>query len=287
MVILLILWALIKIVPANECPFVHSMNWMPEDRLVSEDYQLHTLQPFSSNIFNSLRDVNEVIKDRHDVDEMLAKDKMVCSLGQTLVEQGMNMEIGVSVLHNHFQLEDNEYMLLKEASGDAIFIGSVMTKENVTEDTQPIFVPYMFKFDDNQNIYPLQYIVDYDGTLTAKFQDLISNDLRNIAHLLKTNNMLDKIGIFIRYYDGPTFPLNEQTDVKRREQWFTTELPQSANTSTLITAYTFDASDGYVYQNCEIGCVWYSSCFSDCETDNDDKHYSSHHDHGHHETGHR
>eukprot|EP01084_Bolivina_argentea_P063360 115715_1 len=251
------------------------------------------LEPFSVNVFNNLRNVDEAVNEETVLGKVIERDNILSVFGQLLIEYGLNDIMGASILHNHYHLQnDNEIVVLTDAGetrGNDVFVTYV--KNIAFNDTghtvEDALVPYMFKYEYNVenntwNMYPLQYIIDLDGSIRQRFVIIFDESniqlLSKIGSLLYQNDMMDKIGIFIKHYNADQV-LSERTNTNKRTQTFVVQnITTNLKNKLLVTAFSWKGSacpsSGTAIAGCN--CAATRDCNAWCVDDGDGGHNSGH-----------
>jgi len=138
--------------------------------------------PYSPEHFTALLEFENVI------DKIPIVEASASIAGELFSKHGMVATAGLSMLHKHFELSDDE-LLVEEVVGDQSFIRPV-----VTEDKSSL-LPYMFKLiesgeDGAFKLIPLEY-APAAIVSNEKLQHLVSNEafIAEFGTLLKQHQV--------------------------------------------------------------------------------------------------
>ena len=141
---------------------------------------LDLVQPFSTDKFNRLGRLNRIIQCYGiNEDEQVARiEQVIDHLTNVFVKHGMHDLLGVSLVHNHFQLNDGEIVQtaikpirtnsnISACMGEGLMEAATNKHAFYTEtvssaSSSSIAIPYMWAYDkEAKQYFPMQY---FDGT---------------------------------------------------------------------------------------------------------------------------
>lgn len=185
---------------------------------------LDLVQPFSTDKFNRLGRLNRIIQ-CHGVNEgeQVARiEQVIDHLANVFIKYEIHDLLGVSLVHNHFQLNDGEIVqtaikpirtnpnvnacmgedLIQAATNEQAFY-----TETVSASSSSAAIPYMWAYDkDTKHYFPMQY---FDGSSAEMRQRLskLSERVNFPAFLqeyqeeLKKYGLESDLGFFLHYQD--------------------------------------------------------------------------------------
>jgi len=132
-------------------------------------------------------------------------------LGDVICEYGLDESFGISLLHKHFSISDNE-ALVETRTDDEIRVSTMTYSSNLT--------PYLWKFENSEGIwYPLEFSSS-DAVMRFN-QKLDSQFLKAFGMRLKELGLADVFGLStlhrLNFASNDEVALLENTDHEARQ----------------------------------------------------------------------
>lgn len=143
----------------------------------------------------------------------------IARVGEIICGHNMQHLLGVNLLHKHFQLDENEFLLKK------------IDKRTNTAQIKPTGVqdlacgvPYLWSFskysDGKHGMYPLEYVVD-DGSISDRVLQILENHtaLASISEYIVANRVETLLGVCLLHESvsmSPAEVMVEETDSLQR-----------------------------------------------------------------------
>lgn len=186
---------------------------------------LTLIQPFSTEKFNQLGRLNRIIQchGANEGEQVARIEQVVDQLAKVFVKHQMHDLLGVSLVHNHFLLNDGEIVQTDIATLHAnANVNTCMGKDLMAAtSTDQVFctktvsaalpsaaaIPYMWAYDKGaKQFFPMQY---FDGTSAAMQQRLaklleqanLHDFLQEYHEELKMYGLESDLGFFLHYQD--------------------------------------------------------------------------------------
>lgn len=185
---------------------------------------LNLIEPFSTDKFNRLGRLNRIIQ-CHSINEgeQVARiEQVIDHMANVFIKHDMHDLLGVSLVHNHFQLNDGEIVqtavkpirtntdvnacmgegLMQAASNEHAFY-----TETVSSSSSSNAIPYMWAYDkDAKQYFPMQYFDGANAEMRQRLMKLVecknfSEFLQEYRAELEKYGLENDLGFFLRYQD--------------------------------------------------------------------------------------
>jgi len=198
---------------------------------------------YSSNTFMRLNEfyVAKSLSEQHRSDINL--------LGDVICEYGLDESFGISLLHKHFSISDNE-ALVETRTDDEIRVSTMTYSSNLT--------PYLWKFENSEGIwYPLEFSSS-DAVMRFN-QKLDSQFLKAFGMRLKELGLADVFGLStlhrLDFITDENEAVLESTNHKLRQlilRPVSVEILEKEHTTE--TNWFFTVDKAHVSTGCKLHC---------------------------------
>jgi len=214
------------------------------------------ISDYNAEVFNNLNPFHMAKT------ELAQKKEKIIEIGKILCENGINERVGICLLHNHFNLFDNELLVEQYINSNLIELSP--RRDCFDQATYP-YMWRVIRSDAGEFVwYPVEFTL-----IKGDYYLPNNNTLSLIAQSLYVLNLTDVFGISILHREFPpdenTLTL-ETTDLERRTlsiQVVSKEVLLDDDVSE--TLWKFFETDNYSISGaCERHC--YSHCVAHCRT---------------------
>lgn len=163
-------------------------------------------------------------------------------LGASLRKHELAELLGISFIHNHFQLNENEIVAGRLVKNDGVFPNALGSKNVLNLKVynylnEPNMIPYMWAYDkENQKFFALQYM-DHSLDLVSRNLQALNDKAENLVafiqefkEIVQKYHLEDLLGVYLLYSGifEENKALNEDneyevTDEVTRTQWIIPE----------------------------------------------------------------
>jgi len=227
------------------------------------------LMLYQARRVNELLHINESRK--------LSLDELALECGDLVTKYGVQNSVAVSRLHHHYELKDNQRVVLTtvEASKSrredtAQTNGLIIVK--TPRDAQDGDVPYIFGFDSEGAVVPLEYISKdaADGKLATKIQAMMEPVLSNREFLselfekYQSQGNVKQFGFQAIFEDDVLPPPSEDGMELYEDNWLEYQevsyRKQEKDQDATVTSWRFKEGAPMHRAFCDtrIFCVWVS-----------------------------
>ena len=183
-----------------------------------------TVQAFSTDKFNQLGRLNRIIQCHgvNEIEQVARIQQVIDRVANIFVKYQIHDLLGISLVHNHFQLNDGEIVqtaikpigtnanigecmgedLIKSASNEQVFY-----TETVSSASSPTAIPYMWALDkDSKEYFPMQFFDGKNVQMQQRLAELgkrvnLPMFLEEYQEELKKYGLEYDLGFFLHYED--------------------------------------------------------------------------------------